>query len=197
MNQIKEVYARIHADGPAVDAAIEKAKKQKITHFPAHRVAAIAAGFVVVIVAAGAVIFALQPKTDTSAYMPYEEADAGGAMEAVPEADEDKAADGAGYSAGSAVQNDIEVISAVDHGDELTVVYSIRTQSGYEPEHIALKAEDENGTELTPLGEERVLSQDSWDITARFEPAAPQRITCKFYDGETLIREQTVTVEEP
>ena len=51
MNQIKDVYARISADESVVNTAIEKAKQQKIKRLPVGRIAAIAAGFVAVILA--------------------------------------------------------------------------------------------------------------------------------------------------
>lgn len=195
MNQIKEVYSCVTADEAAVTTAIEKAKQQKIRKFPVRRIAAVAASFVVVIVAAGAVIFALQPKTKTadSAFsMQYEEA--GGAKERSVEA-EDRNDDELPVS-GSA-KNDVDIVSAVSSGD-VAIEYRIRKESGYTPESLTLTVEDEAGKSVAKLFEDAPVSdgKGGWYVTARFESVASKNIICKFYDGDVLIREETVRVEE-
>lgn len=188
MNQIKEVYSRVHADESAVDAAIIKAKEQKITRFPVGRVAAIAAGFVVVMIAVAIAIFALQPKiADRSAVM-SREADAGAAEERAAE----QAADD--YADLAASIDSVEVVSAKNAAEELTVEYVIKKESGYTPESITLSVEDENQNSVALLMSEAEESDEGWHITARFKPVSSQSITCIFYNGETRLGDQSVLI---
>lgn len=195
MNQIKDVYARISADESVVNTAIEKAKQQKIKRLPVGRIAAIAAGFIVAIAVSAALVFSLQPKLRTSemaAAGQYEEEKAGAAEQLSPEAQNEY---DSGYSASDSAAEDIAVISAVA-SKNTAVEYHLTKKSGYLPEELTLRVEDEQGQSVEKLSKDAPRSdgEGGWYVTEYFERAETQTITCKFYSGETLIREETVNL---
>ena len=192
MNQIKEVYSRVTADDSAVDAAIIKAKEQKITRISAGKITAIAAVFVAAVIAVGAIVFILQAKSVSMSSESYREADEGAAYEVA----EEEAAD-EGYVNSVAVVSGVDVASAISSEEELTVVYFISKDSGYAPGQLALAVEYGEGSRISKLDDATVADgSGGWYITSHFEAIQSQEIVCKFYDGETFIGKATVTVSQ-
>lgn len=184
MDRIKEVYARVTADEKTVDEAIQKAKEQKVSRFPSGRVAAIAAGFVV-IVAVGLAVFALRSGMMPDNSVAYKDA---GAAEAI---------ENENAYIGELAVNGIEVAAATLSSEELKVEYVILKESGYTPDSVTLSLEGEDGGIIVPLGAGDAVSEgDGWRVSARFRPVVPQQIKCRFYSGDTLLKEETVTVSE-
>ena len=104
MNQIKDVYARISADESVVNTAIEKAKQQKIKRLPVGRIAAIAAGFVAVILAVSITSLAKNQRSAFSMMADYDKKISQAQDDAVNDdsgALQEEDQDGANYSAGS------------------------------------------------------------------------------------------------
>ena len=184
MNQIKEVYSRVTADRDAVDAAIVKAKQEKITRFPARRAVSVAAGFVAAAVVIGAAVFILQHRAADFVPSVSREAQADVAYEAPQDA-------------AGAVLSDPE-ITAVDFSDEeLTVTYRSGSIGEDAAQAVTLFVEDEAGSSVPRLQEEESFSENGERyVTAHFEPIPAQDIVCKFYQGETLLQEIPVAKKE-
>ena len=201
MNQIKEVYSRITVDDSVVDAAIKNAKQQKITRLSAGRIIALAASFAVVILAAGLVIFLLQTK---NVDMTSRTADAGAAQDVVleEEAPADAQAgdqDSFSKSAGAEMCYHSETPPAfgateIKSGREgLTVTYHVSGDASYAPVQITLSVLDADGNEAQPIKREDVQSEDGGVlITESFSPVSGDRLTLRYYDGKTLIKEEEI-----
>ena len=216
MNKIKDVYSYVTVDSDTVTQAIENAKKQQIRRFPVKRIIAIAAGFVIVSAVLGIAVFTLSHQTPLSSAVYNEKAQIS-AAENDSAANEAADMDTAGITGGSAYAGAADSIdgsksgSAADTGsasslyvsyaafaaDGVLVEYRVSKDSPYYDEALSAVLVGENGGEI--LSTDQTVTEDSQGnqiVTVHFPPCEENALTLRFYRGEPVLREETVTLTE-